>query len=173
MYKRQAYTRCIEEADATRHEIVRDLHVLSAWGVPFPAEPKLEIRADPALAKEAAQLLPGHPVIFHLSTSPVSYTHLLLLALLDSHPELLVFPKETYLFDQSIKKAGTNDTGRLARYLLSQTEIAELNPQWSADMGSDGALGKTRLRNFNFAAFEKNFLWRSLQRCLLYTSRCV
>ena len=88
----------------------------------------------------------------------------LLLALLDSHPELLVFPKETYLFDQSIKKAGTNDTGRLARYLLSQTEIAELNPQWSADMGSDGALGKTRLRNFNFAAFEKNFLWRSLQR---------
>jgi len=67
--RRMAYTRCIEEADHTRHEIVRDLHVLSAWGVPFPAEPKLEIRADPALAKEAAQLLPGHPVIFHLSTS--------------------------------------------------------------------------------------------------------
>lgn len=68
-FRRLAYTRCIEEADATRHEIVRDLHVLSAWNIPFPAEPKLEIRADPALAKDAEQSLPGHPVIFHLSTS--------------------------------------------------------------------------------------------------------
>jgi ADP-heptose:LPS heptosyltransferase len=68
-YRRLAYTRCIEEADATRHEIVRDLHVLSAWNVPFPQNPCLEIRADPALAKDAAQIFPGHPVIFHLSTS--------------------------------------------------------------------------------------------------------
>jgi len=67
--RRLAYTRCIEEADATRHEIVRDLHVISAWGVPFPTEPKLEVRADGALAKDAEQILPGHPVIFHLSTS--------------------------------------------------------------------------------------------------------
>jgi len=67
--RRMAYTRCIEEADATRHEIVRDLHVLSAWNIPFPMEPRLEIRADPALAAEARAILPGHPVLFHLSTS--------------------------------------------------------------------------------------------------------
>lgn len=88
----------------------------------------------------------------------------LLLALLDSHPDLLVFPKETYLFDQSIKKTGSHDTGRLAQYLLSKTEIAELNPHWSAAMGSDGDLGKTRLRSFNFASFKNNFLGRSNQR---------
>ncbi len=67
--RRLAYTRGIEEADPTRHEIVRDLHVLSAWDIPFPPSPRLDVRANPALAAEAAQILPGHPVIFHLSTS--------------------------------------------------------------------------------------------------------
>jgi ADP-heptose:LPS heptosyltransferase len=69
LMRRLAYTECLEEADPTRHEVVRDLHVLSAWGVPFPAEPRLEIRADPALAEEAARVLSGRPIIFHLSTS--------------------------------------------------------------------------------------------------------
>jgi len=67
--RKLAYSRRIEEADTTRHEIVRDLHVLSAWGVPFPAQPRLEIKPNPELADEAAKILPGHPVIFHLSTS--------------------------------------------------------------------------------------------------------
>jgi len=69
LVRRLAYTRCIEEADPTRHEIVRDLHVMSAWGVPFPADPRLETRADPALAAQAEKILPSHPIIFHLSTS--------------------------------------------------------------------------------------------------------
>ncbi len=69
LVRRLAYTQCVEEADPTRHEIVRDLQVLSAWDVPFPTEPRLETRADPKLADEAAKLLPGRPVLFHLSTS--------------------------------------------------------------------------------------------------------
>jgi ADP-heptose:LPS heptosyltransferase len=67
--RRLAYTHRIEEADPTRHEIVHDLQVLSAWDVPFPANPRLETRADPALAAQAEKILPGHPLIFHLSTS--------------------------------------------------------------------------------------------------------
>lgn len=69
LLRRLAYTRRIEEADTTRHEMVRDLHVVSAWGIPFPANPALEIRSDPGLAGEAQRILPGHPVVFHLSTS--------------------------------------------------------------------------------------------------------
>ncbi len=67
--RRLAYTRSVEESDPTHHHIARHLSILGAWGVPFPAEPRMEIRADPALAGEAEKLLPGHPVIFHLSTS--------------------------------------------------------------------------------------------------------
>ena len=67
--RRLAYTQRIEEADPTRHEVVHDLQVLSAWNIPFPADPRLETRADPALAASAKKILPGHPVLFHLSTS--------------------------------------------------------------------------------------------------------
>ncbi|MGA2053141.1 MAG: glycosyltransferase family 9 protein [Opitutales bacterium] len=69
LVRRLAYTRRIEEADPTRHEVVHDLLVLSAWDVPFPAHPRLETRADPALAAKAEKILPGHPLLFHLSTS--------------------------------------------------------------------------------------------------------
>jgi len=117
--------------------------------------------STPALAEKSSPAFALREIF--IGGAPRSGTTLLL-SLLDSHPDLLVFPKETYLFDQSIKKVGTHDAGRLARYLLAHTEVAELNPQWSTEMGSDGALGKTQLPNFNYPAFEKNFLWRSRQR---------
>ncbi|HVU39091.1 MAG TPA: glycosyltransferase family 9 protein [Opitutales bacterium] len=67
--RRFAYTRSVEESDPTHHHIARHLSLLGAWGVPFPAEPKMEIRPDPVLAADAEKIAPGHPVIFHLSTS--------------------------------------------------------------------------------------------------------
>jgi ADP-heptose:LPS heptosyltransferase len=51
------------------HQSVRNLRVLSAWGIPTPAAPALEICADPSLAKTAAQLLPDRSIIAHISTS--------------------------------------------------------------------------------------------------------
>ncbi len=88
----------------------------------------------------------------------------LLLSLLDSHPELLVFPKEIYLFDQSIKKVGVHDAMRLARYLLEHTEIAELNPERFAPGGSSSWVSRVRLEGFPFVAFKRNFLYRAKQR---------
>jgi heptosyltransferase-3 len=67
--RRLAYTETREELDHTRHEVIRDLHLLSAWDVPCPPQPKLMLAADPALAAEAESWLPGHPLLFHLSTS--------------------------------------------------------------------------------------------------------
>ncbi len=69
LLRRKAYTRSMEETDPTHHHIARHLSILGAWGVPFPAEPRMEIRADPGLAEDAEKLAPGHPIIFHLSTS--------------------------------------------------------------------------------------------------------
>lgn len=66
----KCYTQTIEELDTTRHESVRDAYVLSAWSVPFDREALgLELIADPALAAEAASVLPEPCIIGHLSTS--------------------------------------------------------------------------------------------------------
>jgi hypothetical protein len=88
----------------------------------------------------------------------------LLLALLDSHPELLVFPKEVALFNRGVWKAGDRDVGRLARHLLAHTEIAELDPERSPPMGPGQSLPTARLEGFPYEAFEKNFLCRTKQR---------
>lgn len=66
----KCYTQTIEELDTTRHEAVRDAYVLSAWGVPFDRDAlRLELTAAPALAGEAAKLLPEPCILGHLSTS--------------------------------------------------------------------------------------------------------
>tara|TARA_B100001248_G_scaffold261923_1_gene255021 strand:- start:48775 stop:49782 length:1008 start_codon:yes stop_codon:yes gene_type:complete len=77
--RKLCYTQTIEEADLNRHEAIRDLHILSAWGVPFPQSPQIELKADPALEKEAQEKLGNHSIIGHLATSqpkkewPLSY----------------------------------------------------------------------------------------------------
>ena len=47
----------------------RHLTLLSAWQVPSPRSMHLEIAADPKMADEAAQLLPGKRILCHLATS--------------------------------------------------------------------------------------------------------
>ncbi|WP_269537869.1 glycosyltransferase family 9 protein [Cerasicoccus fimbriatus] len=66
----KCYTQTIEELDTTRHEIVRDAYVLSAWSVPFLRDGlSLELTPDPSLADEAKKILPNPGIIGHLSTS--------------------------------------------------------------------------------------------------------
>ncbi len=67
--RRYCYTERVDEPDPTRHWAVRDAAVLLPWGVPLPDFSKPLLKAAPALAGRAAEILPGHPVLFHLSTS--------------------------------------------------------------------------------------------------------
>ncbi|HCJ12118.1 MAG: hypothetical protein A2Y14_05930 [Verrucomicrobia bacterium GWF2_51_19] len=66
--RRFCYTERIEEADLNKHEIVRDLMVLQKWDIPFPLEPRIEIRPNPALQADARSINP-YPVLAHISTS--------------------------------------------------------------------------------------------------------
>ncbi|MDE1171156.1 MAG: glycosyltransferase family 9 protein [Verrucomicrobium sp.] len=63
------YTHRQPEPPHDRHESLRDIALLEAWGVPPPSHAAPEIAADPALAGEAAALLPKGRVLLHLSTS--------------------------------------------------------------------------------------------------------
>ena len=47
----------------------RHLELLAAWQVPPPQSSRMEIRADPSLAAEAAKLLPENRILCHLATS--------------------------------------------------------------------------------------------------------
>jgi heptosyltransferase III len=49
--------------------VQRHLKLLSAWKIPPPESSRLEIAADPALAGEAAKLLPGKRILCHIATS--------------------------------------------------------------------------------------------------------
>jgi hypothetical protein len=89
----------------------------------------------------------------------------LLLSLLDSHQEMLVFPTEIHLFDQGIKRVGANDAGRLARCLLSHSEIAHLFNSQTPPMGYGGIAPEMGwFESFDYSTFERNFLWRVRQR---------
>jgi heptosyltransferase-3 len=63
------YTQTIEEADTTKHEVIRDISVLAAWGIPCPENLELEIHPNPSLAEYAKSVVHNYPVICHLSTS--------------------------------------------------------------------------------------------------------
>jgi len=54
---------------ASLHQTLRDLHLLSVWGIAAPSSLELEIRADPACVSPAAHLLPGPAVLCHLTAS--------------------------------------------------------------------------------------------------------
>jgi heptosyltransferase III len=51
------------------HQSLTNFQLLSAWGIATPDCPKLEICADPGLAKVAEQLLPRAEILCHLATS--------------------------------------------------------------------------------------------------------
>jgi heptosyltransferase III len=51
------------------HQSLTNFQLLSAWGIPTPNCPKLEIYPDPSLAKVAEQLLPRPAILCHLATS--------------------------------------------------------------------------------------------------------
>jgi hypothetical protein len=116
---------------------------------------KIQPQSEPATAFATREVFIGG--------APRSGTTLLL-ALLDSHPEMLVFPKEVALFNRGVWKTGDQDVERLAHHLLTHTEIAELDPARSPSMGPGQLLTTARLNGFPYAAFEKNFLHRTKQR---------
>jgi len=63
-YSREVLTATLPPAWVQRH-----LQLLSAWRIPPPQSNHLEIAADPALAEEAARLLPEGMIVCHLGTS--------------------------------------------------------------------------------------------------------
>lgn len=66
--RRLCYTQ-IQRMQPGGHQSLTNFQLLSAWGIPAPECPRLEIYPDPGLAKVAEQLLPGRPVLCHLTTS--------------------------------------------------------------------------------------------------------
>jgi hypothetical protein len=73
-------------------------------------------------AGEARYAFSGH--VF-LGGCPKSGTTLFL-SLLDSHPELMVFPVELSLFHRVIPKAGTRDWEKMCAYAVEQTHLSYL-----------------------------------------------
>jgi ADP-heptose:LPS heptosyltransferase len=63
-YSQEVHTTTLPPAWVQRH-----LQLLSAWNIPAPVSTRLEIVADPALAEEAARLLPAGMIVCHLGTS--------------------------------------------------------------------------------------------------------
>jgi lipopolysaccharide heptosyltransferase III len=67
--RRFCYTRRIARAPRDRHETLRLLHILSAWGIAPAIPPPVEIHTDPAQDALAAQLMPAGKIICHLASS--------------------------------------------------------------------------------------------------------
>jgi ADP-heptose:LPS heptosyltransferase len=64
--RRFCYTRRVAPAPLDRHEALRSFAILSAWDITPPDSMAIEIRADPALAASAVQILPEETIICHL-----------------------------------------------------------------------------------------------------------
>ena len=70
--RRLCYTHPVEESTIPSvdvHESERHAHLVQTLGVPLTSAYPLEVRADPLLAGDAAQLLSDGTIIGHLSTS--------------------------------------------------------------------------------------------------------
>ncbi len=65
--RRYCYTRTVPVPESL-HEVLRNLHVLSAWGVTQPKSLELEIHTDPARDTVAIRLLPRTAILCHLAT---------------------------------------------------------------------------------------------------------
>lgn len=67
--RKLCYHHAIPEAPLDWHETERHRHALRAFGLPASAPLALELRASPKYATEAAQVLPAHALIGHITTS--------------------------------------------------------------------------------------------------------
>jgi lipopolysaccharide heptosyltransferase III len=68
--RRLLYTERVAPEAGPLHESVRLVRLLGGWGVPPPRSLEAEVHADPALAGEAAQLIPGQRVVLcHVASS--------------------------------------------------------------------------------------------------------
>ncbi len=67
--RKHCYHQSIEELPYYHHELMRNFHLITFLGIPYPEKPQLEIRSDPVLTEKAKALLGGHQYICHLSTS--------------------------------------------------------------------------------------------------------
>ncbi len=94
-----------------------------------------------------------------LGGAPKSGTTLLL-ALLEAHPDLLVLPEETALFNRAILRVGATDTRALARCLLQETEVKRLSERGAPPAHPGEAENQVDYASFNYPAFEQNFLGR-------------
>lgn len=65
----RCYTDRVEAFDLAQHESIRSWGVLSPLGVPFPANMRPEIAADPSLANAAHELLGGAQVLCYVTAS--------------------------------------------------------------------------------------------------------
>jgi ADP-heptose:LPS heptosyltransferase len=66
--RRLCYTQTVQTRPA-QHQAQSNFGVLSVWGISPPACPTLEIRADPARAARAEELLADQAVLCHIGTS--------------------------------------------------------------------------------------------------------
>jgi len=68
--RRFCYTRTVPIPESL-HEVRRNLHLLSAWGLGPPGSLDLEIHSDPTRDNAAAQLLPRPAILCHLASGAV------------------------------------------------------------------------------------------------------
>ncbi|MGA2053429.1 MAG: sulfotransferase [Opitutales bacterium] len=94
-----------------------------------------------------------------LGGAPKSGTTLLL-GLLESHPDLLVFPEEVALFNRAVLRAGGRDTRALAQHILHHTEVRRLSEKGAPAARPGESENQVDYSFFNYPAFEKNFLAR-------------
>lgn len=94
-----------------------------------------------------------------LGGAPKSGTTLLL-SLLEAHPDLLVFPEETALFNRGVQSTGARDGRVLAKYLLKYTDVARLSEKGTPSTRPGEAENYVDYSFFDYAAFERNFLRR-------------
>ena len=94
-----------------------------------------------------------------LGGAPKSGTTLLL-GLLESHPDLLVFPEEVALFNRAVLRSGEHDPRALAEHILHHTEVRRLSEKGAPAARPGESENQVDYSFFNYPAFEKNFLAR-------------
>ena len=68
--RRYCYTRTVPIPESL-HEVRRNLHLLSGWGIGPPGSLELEIHTDPACDNRAAQIFPRPAILCHLASGAV------------------------------------------------------------------------------------------------------
>ncbi len=68
--RRYCYTQTIQIPESL-HEVRRNLHLLSAWGISPPRSLEMEIHSDPARDRLAAELLPRPAILCHLAAGQI------------------------------------------------------------------------------------------------------